>query len=260
MSNPNVNKKAIFTGTLPFPNKVSMVHDGSDEWWDTANITELNGINKLTIETWVRPGTVSGSKDICAKWDYQTQGQFVLEISNDEVRVFIANALNDAGGNNKITDAANLVIDRWYHIVMVYDGTQGTSADRVEIYVDAVNEASSETGTIASSLQSASSTFKIGKFGGSLTRFFDGHINRIVLYPGVAFTQTEVTTAFGLLDISRHSRYIDAVESWRFGNNPLDNFNVDVANEWRMYGEKGAYNADSNSMELIDRVTEVPAI
>lgn len=249
--------------SIPTPSWVninSMLHDGADEWWETTNITELNGINKLTISVWIRPGVVNISQEVCAKWDFSTQGQFAVELLSDEIRIYVANAINSNGAQRETTDAANLVADTWYYLAVVYDGTLGNT-DRIKIYVDAVLEASTTNTTIPTSMTSASSTFKIARFGGSLTRYFNGHIDELYLFPGLDFTSGQVTEAYNSgqpADMSLHSAYSSAIEGWRFGDNPLTNFNSDVVNEWRMYGQKSNYNADSNNMEVGDRTTEVP--
>ena len=71
---------------------------------------------------------------------------------------------------------------KWYHVAFVYDGDGATNPDRLKIYVDGEEKTLSFMGTIPSLLQNSSASVKIGKFGGTLDRYFNGTIDDVRIY------------------------------------------------------------------------------
>jgi len=158
--------------------------DGGD-YINVTDIDALDGVTTMTISAWIKQNSLGVNRAILAKWDYQTQGSWAIQthgISADEIQIFIANALDDIGVVHGVTTNADLVANKWYHLVMVYNGSGSGNADKLKYYVDGIEKAFSFTGTIPTALTSASSTVKIGMFGGSLTRYFNGSIDEVRIY------------------------------------------------------------------------------
>ncbi len=159
--------------------------DGIDDYVDIADCPSLDMTTKLTVALWMNQSVLAASKALAAKWDFQTQGSWAFQTDNsnsDELRVFIANALNDNGGNYGRTTDLNMVAGSWYHVAFVYDGDGAANADRLKVYVDGVEKTLSFAGTIPSFLQNSSASVKIGKFGGALDRYFNGIIDDVRIY------------------------------------------------------------------------------
>ena len=158
--------------------------DGVDDYINSSDDIGINGATEMSCFCWVNHDSLAVNDAIAAKWDYNTQGCFAFQTDNgnaDELRVFIANALSDAGNHYTTTTSTNLVSGTWYFVGFVYDGSQANT-NRVKIYVDGVAKATSTTGTIATSLTTATSTFKISEFGGILNRFWNGKISNVQIY------------------------------------------------------------------------------
>ena len=91
----------------------------------------------------------------------------------------------------------------WYHIVVAYDSTQGTSSNRIKLYVNGVQETSLSTATYPS--QNHNSYFnksgypnRIGSESGS-GGFYDGSMSHIhftdgYVYDATPFGETDTTT------------------------------------------------------------------
>lgn len=172
--------------------------DGTDDFVDTANITQINSITKMTVSAWIKQSALGTQQAIVAKWDYQTQGAWIIQThatTNTELSVFIADSLTDAGGNVANTTNANLTINTWNQVAFVYDGTQADNAGRLKVYVNGALTSVTYSGTIPASLTSASSTVKIGKFGGTVTRYFNGIIDDVHIY-NTARTATQVSNDY----------------------------------------------------------------
>ncbi len=174
--------------------------DGIDDYVDIADNPNLDMTTKLTVALWMKQAASATKKVFVAKWDYRTQGCWAFQTDNqnpDELRVFTATALDDsgAGGYGKTT-SANLVAGNWYHVAFVYDGAGAVNADRLKIYVDGREETLSFIGTIPSFLQDSSASVKIGEFGGTLHRYFNGVIDDIRIY-NRALTAEEILELAG---------------------------------------------------------------
>ena len=155
----------------------------------------VNGLTEASCFCWVNSNSIATNKAIAVKWDYQTQGCFGFQTDNStvgELRVFIADAADDNASNHTYTSNANLASNTWYYVGFVYDGSQGASNDRIEIYVDGVKKSKAYNGTINTSLIAATATFKIAQFGGSLDREWNGKIANCQIY-NKALTTAEVT-------------------------------------------------------------------
>ena len=172
----------------------SWVFNGTSEFINFPNDIGVNGLTEASCFCWVNSDSIAVNKAIAVKWDYQTQGCFGFQTDNSsvgELRVFIADAADDEGDNHTYTSDASLTSNTWYFVGFVYDGSQA-NANRVKIYVDGVAKSTTTNNTIATSLFAATSTFKIGLFGGDIDRYWDGKIVNCQIY-NKALTTAEVT-------------------------------------------------------------------
>ncbi|MDP2673048.1 MAG: LamG-like jellyroll fold domain-containing protein [Nanoarchaeota archaeon] len=158
--------------------------DGSNDFINVSDINALDGITQMTVSAWIYNDALAIDKAIIAKWDFSTQGSWGFQTgaaASDELRVYIAPLIDDAGSAQGETTDANLAANRWYNTVFVYDGGLA-AADRLKIYVDGTLKTTTISGTIPTSLTSATSTVKIGKFGGTLERYWDGNIDEVMIW------------------------------------------------------------------------------
>jgi len=94
-------------------------------------------------------------------------------------------------------------ISGWYHVCWIFDSTEGSSSDRIKLYVNGVQE----TSWAASSYPSSSLAFPITKNGNIRTfgrftntsgaqRYFNGSVSNLVIVDGSALA----ATTFGEVD------------------------------------------------------------
>jgi len=107
----------------------------------------------------------------------------------------------------------------WYHIVVAYDSTQGTSSNRIKLYVNGVQETSLSTATYPS--QNHNSYFnksgypnRIGSESGS-GGFYDGSMSHIHFCDGTALAPT----VFGSTDATTGEWKINTSPSFTLGTN-----------------------------------------
>ena len=88
-------------------------------------------------------------------------------------------------------------VSAWYHIVFIYDTTNGTAGDRLQLYVNGIRETSFATEDQASSnfgsLWSSASKHYVGVANGNsgLDHYFDGYMAEVVFIDGTAVAHTE---------------------------------------------------------------------
>jgi hypothetical protein len=172
-----------------------MDFDGTADYIDCGSASYLNGLSKFSLSCWFNLNTAASNKTIASDWFYNTGvlGHFALQTTNTSGSnyglLFLVKQTSDSG-NNYVTTTAVLTENTWYHAVFTYDS--GT----VICYIDGVGPVSLTTqGTIPSTLTTQDGNLNIGKFGGSLTRFWDGKLSNVAIWNS-ALTQDQVLTIY----------------------------------------------------------------
>lgn len=171
--------------------------DGTSGYISVADAASLDFTTSFSVSCWINIDAVASNNTVLAKWDYATQGGFAIQTfsTSDEIQVYIASSLTDAGTNSIASTNFDLTSGSYVHLVVVYDGSQAVNQDRVKIYKNSSLRATGVAGTIATSLPNNSATLKIGNFGGTLNRYFDGKIDDVRIYNRV-LTQSEINALY----------------------------------------------------------------
>ena len=194
---------AVNTGTATYGAAIinnGVILNGSSQYLTVTDHASLDFTTAFSASMWFKVTTMAADKALLVKWTYQTQGSWAIQTgidAADEIGIFIATSLTDNGnGCHLTTDAANLSSDTWYHLVVVYDGSQTGDANRLKIYVNASSKAFTvDAGAVPASLQNSSAPVNMGFFGGVLTRHLGGSMDEVGLWSR-ALTSDEVTTLY----------------------------------------------------------------
>ena len=171
------------------------------EFIDTADINALDGATALTVMAWIYSPTWSADKTIVSKWDYATQGNFGFQTMSgypNKLSLFIATSLGDTGIGCRVDGINNdLINGQWNRVAFVFDGTKTGNGNRLKMYVNGSPIAETMgAGNVPAALTSGgTATLKIGKFGGSITRYFLGTMDDVRVITR-AFSDTEMTTDY----------------------------------------------------------------
>jgi len=170
--------------------------NGTTSVIDVFDYAELDAATEFSVSCWVNFNSAI-TEFFLTKWDYGTQGCFGLRRSaGGELQLFICDSLADGGSNLVATTGLGLATATWYNVVIVYNGALVGGTNKAKIYMNGNLLATTETGTIPSSLTSASSFFTIGSIGG-LAQSLAGKIDEVGLWER-AITATEVTELYNL--------------------------------------------------------------
>lgn len=116
-----------------------------------------------SLGMWVLLHSSFGGQTILSKWaSNQSTFWFREAPTSGELRFFVANGLTDAGGNVGTTTDFGFSVDTFFHVVIVYDGSQSTNATKLKIYKDGVQKTFSFIGTIASSMTDGTAPLALG--------------------------------------------------------------------------------------------------
>ncbi len=185
----NANNGTYSTGSAPFAGKVGSAwsHIGPNQAIAVPHSTSFPSGNKMTISAWINPVSQDSQRAIVTKWDYDltytsNNGAWAFQTgpSFDELRFFVTGGLGDDGSHYVDTTNANLAVDTWTHVAMVYDGTLA-AANRVKLFVNGTVQATSMTGTIPASLSASTDPVSVASFPG-LGRYWDGALDEMKLY------------------------------------------------------------------------------
>ncbi|MDM8530768.1 LamG domain-containing protein [Anaerolineales bacterium HSG25] len=131
----------------------SLHFDGTDDIVDAGDLAILDGVSQYTIETWVKFDSFSSWDTVFAKRTSSSDRAVVLQSYDSSGTIGVA---VDYGYGESTTGL--LSTGTWYHIAIVYDGTQTGDANRLKLYVDGVLQTLSFGGTVPATTPAGSSS------------------------------------------------------------------------------------------------------
>ena len=139
-----------------------------------------------TFSVWIKKTSFGATKPICGYYSADTNSQHPMRFnSSDQLEWY-----NYTGGyqgrlvtNRKFRDPS-----AWYHLVFVWDTTNGTAGDRMKIYVNGVEETSFATDSNPSSSQASHWNTNVLHAIGTTSNYndgwFDGYITEVNFIDG----------------------------------------------------------------------------
>ena len=115
--------------------------------------------------------------------------QFVIMLDDRDFRVF--DYQNSAYGIHLLTDRKLRDPSAWYHLVVIFDTTDGTEGDRCKVYINGVRETSFSAEIYPDQnydmyVNTASTVHRIGHRTGAGVKDLDGYISEVYWIDGTA--------------------------------------------------------------------------
>ena len=180
----NVGSATAATG---FNVSNSFRFNGTDSEFLSHGTGTATNTDKATLSFWVKRSTNLGSGQGVFAQDTDGNDKFVLLFgSDDQIDIF-----QETAGTvdiNLVTNREFRDVAAWMHVVLAYDSSQGTAANRVKLYINGVQETSFSTAVYPSSnvdfrYNKNSITQEIGRYEGG--NYFDGYLSEIVFIDGL---------------------------------------------------------------------------
>jgi hypothetical protein len=153
--------------------------DGASNYVDVGDDSAIYNSDELHVSFDFLPRSISSNLTLFSKWDFQTQGTIILQTGNTDgtkLQVFIATAIGDDGTGCSLEFSANLVAGKWHHLYLSFFDSD------VELLINGVAYPYTVlSGAIPSTLTDGDASMKIGRIGGSLTRYWQGDIKNVQL-------------------------------------------------------------------------------
>ena len=182
--------------------------DGVTDYVGIADADSIDlGTSDFTLSLWIKT-SAQGHMRIIDKKDASTG--WLLSINTSEQLNYV---LDDTGGDATYTGVSNISDGNWHYVVL--------SADRDGngiIYIDAAVDSTDDISARSASLDSTSSIFIGADAPSGDSLFFDGIINEISLFKGVALSLAEVQELFNdgvALDATTHTQSSNLTGYWR---------------------------------------------
>jgi len=237
-------------GGSSFTNEKSLLFDGVDEYVNCGQPTVFDGATNWSISYWVKfqtegigghPIGYRGASDV-------TNIQFSYQHTIDAMDFKI-------GGAYQRTPTSSVLVGQWYHMVAVYDGTQGTNADRLKIYFDGSLVSVTTSGTFATAMGTLSGgiagrEFRIGTY---INLEMNGYVDEVSIFD-YSLDATQVSSLYNSgtpTDLDNTSGVSAPVHWWRMGDGDTFPTINDI-------GTGTTFNGTMTNMEAGDIVTDVP--
>ena len=189
----------------------------------TVGTPDTNGNKKATFSAWVKRSKIGTEQ---AMYVSRTSGTNFVRFRFDSDAI---NVTSNTSGTNyyATTDAVYRDCNGWYHVVVAYDTTQATAANRIRIYVNGVEQSKS-----ASNYPSQDATIYLLDSGNpqrvganSSDAYFDGLMSHVHYTEGYAYAASD----FGSTDSDTGEWKINTSPSVSYGTNGFFWLKDDVA-------------------------------
>jgi len=238
----------------PFSTNSLRFDDGSSDYLSRTPSSAGN-TKTLTISMWVKLSAITTNRHLICEEGGGTDKIDEIKISNADV-IRIEN-YNDTGSDyGLVTNQVFRDVSAWYNIVVAFDSTQATAADRIKLYVNGSQVTSFSSSSYPSLnydfyWNSNTDTIGIGADTRSPTNYFDGYMSEVILVDG----QQLDATSFGVSDAN--GVWTPIKYEGTFGTNGFQ----------LQFGNSAALGTDSspngndftvNNLTSIDQTTDYP--
>lgn len=242
-----------FVPTNPVPS--SFVFNGTDEALVRTLVTSAPGTTRFTYSVWMKIAAFDGSNQAS-----------IFEVINDPTNdAWLSFSVQDSGDTVVLEQSSDsevwseaigaidpdVVANAWQHIVIRYDSTQATDADRIRIYLNGVL-IEPDPGAGAPTLNEAHRLFTNGRqhqIGAWLDvpSFFNGKLAFIDVVDGLSLDPTEFAEDVGFW---RRKKYTGSYGTYGFSLDGTDGFNDVSGNGQHFTGQNMTTDANLDISDL----------
>ncbi len=126
--------------------------DGVDDY--VISNFQFNNLNKFSIFWFINFQTLAAGKPIISQWGNNQNAILIKidDINSDEIKICIASSTTDNCANYGVSTDANIRVNNWYNLEIVYDGEQSGNVDKLKLYLNGIKKNLSFSGIIPANI------------------------------------------------------------------------------------------------------------
>ncbi len=180
------------TQSLRFPSTSAYARNA--EW------AALDGATAATISFWLKRDSAPGNTFAVLAKNRASHRQFDIRVAPSSLTVYVATNLTTIVNASTNTNTLVWTGGPWHHVVVVFDGSQGTVADRVRVYIDGVSTALTTTPAWPTALTTGAAVeLSVGASANRASALGSCNMRDIAMWRQAA-TPSQVTELFGAGD------------------------------------------------------------
>jgi hypothetical protein len=208
-----------------------------------------------TWSGWVKRGALTTDQRLFEGYVDTSNWTTILFEAADKIQ--IAHRVGGTSTYNLVTTAVYRDPSAWYHIVVAFDTTQATSADRVKLYVNGTQITVFTTNTIGAqnvdTFVDATNVHHIGRYGAA-SQYFDGYLTEVNFIDGQALTPSSFGETDAITGVWKPKKYSGTYGTNGFYLNFSDNSNNSSTTIGKDYSGNGN-NWTPNNISVTSGVT-----
>jgi len=174
------------------------------------------------------------------------------------IRLNTSNQLVVSIWNDLITTRTFEETSQWYHLLVAVDTTQGTTANRIKVYIDGVQETSFGTTNYPSSSASLawgldSTAHYVGIYNDGSSAEWNGYLAQTAYITGSQLTPS----SFGQTDTSTNRWIPKDISGLTFGS---AGFFLDYADSWIVGDDESGNTNDFTNINSVSQVADTPTV
>ena len=205
--------------TIPtFQNTYSLDFDGVDDYVQTSGVySELDGLSNTAFSFWMKTSNNAGVRIILAigtpSGDFRAC-QFQIWSINGAIAIYY-NGLS----YNSYSNASVISNNVWTHVLITRDSSRAIG-DKVRIYINGVDETSSDITRYLGTASAADTGLFIGEHPNGYTSPFLGNIDEVAIYnQDMAAYISEIYSVDGAVDLNNLDTAPQPIDWYRNGDN-----------------------------------------
>jgi hypothetical protein len=180
--------KALANCTPSFNNTYSLAFDGVDDYLNCGVISTFQNTANFSVSCWLKVPNLSANNFFIGTYTSGSNAIYAYITTGGEVVFNLNNAYQRLSGTG-----TPLLIDNWYNIVLVYDGTLGTS-DSLLIYINGILRSGGVTAGIPATTGTNTGVTYLGGIGGGNGRF-TGDLDEVAVFSS-ALSGTDIADIY----------------------------------------------------------------
>lgn len=172
----------------------SLEFDGVDDYTTMGDVTAVNGIEKMTVAAWIRPGaSLVALKSVISKFSTISQNGWIIETGTagvgDSDDVICAVTTGTGGSDFGYTTGNILAVNTPGLWMMTFDGSRA-GTEKLKFYFNGLQQTLTYSGTLPTTIPNTTNELRLGATSDG-ARFWSGVIDDICIWIGHAFTINE---------------------------------------------------------------------